>query len=87
LLNRQKRGLLFPPHTKNRNKEAFKIKNPKNSIEKVKRKEKNKNHQEKIEINKIFKNYRKQKKQQRLKTQEKETINKTPKILFKNHFK
>jgi hypothetical protein len=37
-----KKGVYLLPHTKNRNKKTIKIENPKNRIEKAKRKEKRK---------------------------------------------
>ncbi len=46
---------LFPNKTKT--KRTMKIKNPKNNIEKDKKKGKKENQQEKIEIHKNFKNY------------------------------
>jgi hypothetical protein len=48
------RVYLLPHPCKTKTKRKIKIKNPKNSIEKAKRREK-KNQQEKIEINKNFK--------------------------------
>ncbi len=54
LPNTQRIGLPFPTHMqKIKTKRTIKIINPKNNIEKTKK--------EKIEVNKIFKNYRKKK--------------------------
>jgi hypothetical protein len=54
-----KGGVYLFPHThKTKRKRTIKIKNPKNNIEKAKRREK-KNQQEKIEINKNFTFYKK----------------------------
>jgi hypothetical protein len=75
-----KEGFTFS-HTlsKQKQKKTIKIKTPKNNIEKAKRGGK-KNQQKKIEINKIFKNYRKKK-------DPKNKKKKIPKNLLKNYFK
>ncbi len=58
----QRKGLPFPTHTKKtETKRKIQIKTPKNNIEKAKRRKKE-NKQGKIEINNIFKNYRKKSK-------------------------
>jgi hypothetical protein len=77
LPNTQRRSLSFPTHTQNRTKRTIKIKNPQQNLRKLKEREKEKISKTKVEINKIFKNYRKKKQQQQnqkiLKKQQKET--------------
>jgi hypothetical protein len=79
LPNTQRRGLPFLTNTQNTKEKTIKIKTHKNNIEKAKRGGK-KNQQEKIEINKIFKNYRK------IKEKNKKQERKDPKIFIKKLF-
>ncbi len=79
LPNTQRRGLPFLTNTQNTKEKKIKIKTHKNNIEKAKRGGK-KNQQEKIEINKIFKNYRK------IKEKNKKQERKDPKIFIKKLF-